>query len=184
MLLTMRRFLDHGRCASDGCRADPVAKTASAPRRSSLTRIHTRSIPASSPCSPLPRARRRRRSRPLPHPPEGLPVSRTARTTGRSRRSLRLAALATGTVLPATACNAAAKKDGSADDAAASGGGGKSFTLVTPDAVGQNEFLKAAVSGGEGGGEGARRLAEGLRVDGLGLAAAERAGPPWTNSRM
>ncbi|BBC37805.1 Basic membrane lipoprotein [Streptomyces graminofaciens] len=64
----------------------------------------------------------------------------------RSRRTLQLAALATGTALLATACNAAAKKDDNASDGA-SGAGGKSFTLVTPDAVGQNEFLKAAVTG-------------------------------------
>lgn len=63
----------------------------------------------------------------------------------RHRRSVQLAALATGTVLLATACNAAAKKDDSATGA--SGGSGKSFTLVTPDAVGQNEFLKLAVTG-------------------------------------
>ncbi|MEU3617321.1 BMP family ABC transporter substrate-binding protein [Streptomyces sp. NPDC006872] len=63
----------------------------------------------------------------------------------RHRRSLQLAALATGAALLATACNAAAKKDDSA--ASASGGSGKSFTLVTPDAVGQNEFLKLAVTG-------------------------------------
>ncbi|MEE1764147.1 MULTISPECIES: BMP family ABC transporter substrate-binding protein [unclassified Streptomyces] len=73
-------------------------------------------------------------------------VTRSARPTRGSRRSLRLAALATGTVLLATACNAAAKKDGSAD-AAAGGGSDRSFTLVTPDAVGQNEFLKNAVTG-------------------------------------
>ncbi|MBK3626865.1 BMP family ABC transporter substrate-binding protein [Streptomyces sp. MBT49] len=65
----------------------------------------------------------------------------------RHRRSVQLAALATGTVLLATACNAAAKKDDSA--AGASGGSGPSFTLVTPDAVGQNEFLKLAVTGVE-----------------------------------
>ncbi|OQR61975.1 BMP family ABC transporter substrate-binding protein [Streptomyces maremycinicus] len=63
----------------------------------------------------------------------------------RHRRSAQLAALATGTVLLATACNAAAEKDDSAS--AATGGSGKSFTLVTPDAVGQNEFLKLAVTG-------------------------------------
>jgi basic membrane protein A len=47
-------------------------------------------------------------------------------------------------VTAATACNAAAKSDASDS---ASGGSGKTFTLVTPDAVGQNEFLKLAVSG-------------------------------------
>lgn len=64
----------------------------------------------------------------------------------RFRRSLQLAATTALVVTAATACNAAAKKD-SADGA--SGGSGKSFTLVTPDAVGQNEFLKLAVSGVE-----------------------------------
>ncbi|MER5751947.1 BMP family ABC transporter substrate-binding protein [Streptomyces sp. NPDC002088] len=62
----------------------------------------------------------------------------------RHRRTLQLAALATGTALLATACNAAAKKD---DSAAGSGGSSTSFTLVTPDAVGQNEFLKLAETG-------------------------------------
>ncbi|MBA2945568.1 BMP family ABC transporter substrate-binding protein [Streptomyces himalayensis] len=61
----------------------------------------------------------------------------------RRTRSLQLAAVAAGTVLLATGCNAAAKD--SADDAGTSGG--KSFTLVTPDPVGQNEFLKLAVTG-------------------------------------
>jgi basic membrane protein A len=65
------------------------------------------------------------------------PVSR------RSRRPLQFAALAAGTALLATACNAAAK-DSSSEGAKS---GGKSFTLVTPDAVGQNEFLKLAVDG-------------------------------------
>ncbi|WP_413756439.1 BMP family ABC transporter substrate-binding protein [Streptomyces sp. MMBL 11-3] len=69
------------------------------------------------------------------------------RTRTRRSRSLRLAAVATGSVLlaaAATGCNAAAK-----DDAAGGGskGGGASFTLVTPDPVGQNEFLKLAVDG-------------------------------------
>ncbi len=50
-------------------------------------------------------------------------------------------------VAGATACNAAAKDDASADSSASAGG--KSFTLVTPDAVGQNEFLKLAVTGVE-----------------------------------
>lgn len=62
----------------------------------------------------------------------------------RFRRSLQLAATTALVVTAATACNAAAKKD-TADSV--SGGSGKSFTLVTPDAVGQNEFLKLAVSG-------------------------------------
>ncbi|QNP73654.1 BMP family ABC transporter substrate-binding protein [Streptomyces roseirectus] len=71
---------------------------------------------------------------------------RTRARTLRHRRSLQLTALAAGTVLLATACNAAAKKD---TGTAASGSSGKSFTLVTPDAVGQNEFLKLAVTGVE-----------------------------------
>lgn len=62
----------------------------------------------------------------------------------RSRRTLQIAATTALVVTAATACNAAAKKDASDG---ASGGSGKSFTLVTPDAVGQNEFLKLAVSG-------------------------------------
>lgn len=61
----------------------------------------------------------------------------------RNRRSLQFAALAAGTALLATACNAAAK-DSASDSSASSG---KSFTLVTPDPVGQNEFLKLAVTG-------------------------------------
>ncbi|WP_406350945.1 BMP family ABC transporter substrate-binding protein [Streptomyces sp. NBC_00658] len=63
----------------------------------------------------------------------------------RNRRSLQFAALAAGTALLATACNAAAK-DSASDSSASSG---KSFTLVTPDPVGQNEFLKLAVTGVE-----------------------------------
>ncbi|MFE6484480.1 BMP family ABC transporter substrate-binding protein [Streptomyces sp. NPDC057757] len=63
----------------------------------------------------------------------------------RNRRSLQFAALAAGTALLATACNAAAK-DSASDSSASSG---RSFTLVTPDPVGQNEFLKLAVSGVE-----------------------------------
>ncbi|MET9966866.1 BMP family ABC transporter substrate-binding protein [Streptomyces sp. NPDC006356] len=62
----------------------------------------------------------------------------------RLRRSLQLAATTALVVTAATACNAAAKSDASDT---ASGGSGKTFTLVTPDAVGQNEFLKLAVSG-------------------------------------
>ncbi|MCX5598069.1 BMP family ABC transporter substrate-binding protein [Streptomyces phaeochromogenes] len=64
----------------------------------------------------------------------------------RRPRSSRFAAVAAGTALLATAatgCNAAAKND----DSAAAESGGKSFTLVTPDPVGQNEFLKLAVDG-------------------------------------
>ncbi|MGI5453332.1 BMP family ABC transporter substrate-binding protein [Streptomyces sp. CA-249302] len=62
----------------------------------------------------------------------------------RSRRTLQVAAATAFLVTAATACNAAAKNDASTS---ASGGSGKSFTLVTPDAVGQNEFLKLAVTG-------------------------------------
>ena len=62
----------------------------------------------------------------------------------RHRRTLQLTAATALLVTAATACNAAAKDDASDS---ASGAGGKSFTLVTPDAVGQNEFLKLAVSG-------------------------------------
>ncbi|MET7473986.1 BMP family ABC transporter substrate-binding protein [Streptomyces sp. NPDC005648] len=68
----------------------------------------------------------------------------------RNRRALQFAALAAGTALLATACNAAAKNDTSADSAKS---GGTSFTLVTPDAVGQNEFLKLAVTGVENAAE-------------------------------
>ncbi|WP_369037219.1 MULTISPECIES: BMP family ABC transporter substrate-binding protein [Streptomyces] len=63
--------------------------------------------------------------------------------TRRSRRSLPLVAMTALLVAGATACNAAAKDDASSDSSA----GAKSFTLVTPDAVGQNEFLKLAVTG-------------------------------------
>ncbi|MET8076095.1 BMP family ABC transporter substrate-binding protein [Streptomyces sp. NPDC005303] len=63
----------------------------------------------------------------------------------RNRRTLQVAAATALLVTVATACNAAAKNDTASDSA--SGGSGKSFTLVTPDAVGQNEFLKLAVSG-------------------------------------
>ncbi|MGW0424921.1 BMP family ABC transporter substrate-binding protein [Streptomyces sp. NPDC003015] len=62
----------------------------------------------------------------------------------RTRRSLRIAATTALVLTAATACNAAAKNDASDS---ASGSSGKSFTLVTPDAVGQNEFLKLAVTG-------------------------------------
>ncbi|MFJ8108718.1 BMP family ABC transporter substrate-binding protein [Streptomyces sp. NPDC096132] len=62
----------------------------------------------------------------------------------RTRRTLQVAATTALLVTAATACNAAAKSDASDS---ASGGSGTSFTLVTPDAVGQNEFLKLAVSG-------------------------------------
>ncbi|MEU9917941.1 BMP family ABC transporter substrate-binding protein [Streptomyces sp. NPDC051001] len=62
----------------------------------------------------------------------------------RRHRSLQLAAATALMVTAATACNAAAKSDASDS---ASGGSGRTFTLVTPDAVGQNEFLKLAVSG-------------------------------------
>ncbi|MGW7042781.1 BMP family ABC transporter substrate-binding protein [Streptomyces avermitilis] len=61
----------------------------------------------------------------------------------RSRRTLQLAAATTLLVTGLTACNAAAKNDASGTAKS----GGKSFTLVTPDGVGQNEFLKLAVDG-------------------------------------
>ncbi|MFF3646705.1 BMP family ABC transporter substrate-binding protein [Streptomyces sp. NPDC002564] len=60
----------------------------------------------------------------------------------RTRTSLRLTAATVGAVLLATGCNAAAK-----DGDSGGGGGGTAFTLVTPDPVAQNEFLKLAVSG-------------------------------------
>lgn len=63
----------------------------------------------------------------------------------RHRRTLQVAAAGALLVTAATACNAAAKNDTASDSA--SGGSGTSFTLVTPDAVGQNEFLKLAVTG-------------------------------------
>ncbi|MFE2155356.1 BMP family ABC transporter substrate-binding protein [Streptomyces lavendulae] len=64
-------------------------------------------------------------------------MSRRSRT-----RALRIAATVAGGALLATGCNAAAaKKDEGARN------GGASFTLVTPDAVGQNEFLKLSVDG-------------------------------------
>jgi basic membrane protein A len=53
----------------------------------------------------------------------------------RSRRTLPLVAGVSG-------CNAAAKDDAGSDSSA----GSTSFTLVTPDVVGQNEFLKLAVT--------------------------------------
>lgn len=64
----------------------------------------------------------------------------------RNRRTLQVAAATALLVTAATACNAAAKNDASGS---ASGGSGPSFTLVTPDSVGQNEFLKLAVTGVE-----------------------------------
>ncbi|MEU7645572.1 BMP family ABC transporter substrate-binding protein [Streptomyces huasconensis] len=63
----------------------------------------------------------------------------------RTRRSPRLTAATAGVVcaaLLATGCNAAAKGGDSGG-----GGSGKAFTLVTPDPVAQNEFLKLAVTG-------------------------------------
>ncbi|MCF3124528.1 BMP family ABC transporter substrate-binding protein [Streptomyces arenae] len=60
----------------------------------------------------------------------------------RIRTSLRLTAATVGAVLLATGCNAAAKDGGSGG-----GGNGRAFTLVTPDPVAQNEFLKLAVAG-------------------------------------
>ncbi|MCQ4209270.1 BMP family ABC transporter substrate-binding protein [Streptomyces longispororuber] len=62
----------------------------------------------------------------------------------RRSRSIQLAALAAGAALAMTGCNAAAKKDDSGGSAAKDA---KAFTLVTPDPVGQNEFMKLAVSG-------------------------------------
>ncbi|WP_020139276.1 BMP family ABC transporter substrate-binding protein [Streptomyces sp. 351MFTsu5.1] len=62
----------------------------------------------------------------------------------RNRRTLQVAAATALLVTAATACNAAAKNDAAGS---ASGGSGPSFTLVTPDSVGQNEFLKLAVTG-------------------------------------
>ncbi|MHA5047557.1 BMP family ABC transporter substrate-binding protein [Streptomyces sp. SD15] len=61
----------------------------------------------------------------------------------RHRRTLQFAAATALLVTAVTGCNAAAKNDTS-DSAKDSG---ESFTLVTPDAVGQNEFLKLAVDG-------------------------------------
>lgn len=60
----------------------------------------------------------------------------------RLRTSLRAASVATGAVLLATGCNASASKQDSP-----SAGDGKSFVLVTPDPVAQNQFLKLAVTG-------------------------------------
>ncbi len=62
----------------------------------------------------------------------------------RTRMSPRLTSAAVGALcaaLLASGCNAAAKGGGSHES------GGKAFTLVTPDPVAQNEFLKLAVSG-------------------------------------
>lgn len=60
-----------------------------------------------------------------------------------ARRTLPLVAMTALLVAGVSACNAAAKDDASSDSSA----GSASFTLVTPDAVGQNEFLKLAVTG-------------------------------------
>ncbi|MGA4847866.1 BMP family ABC transporter substrate-binding protein [Streptomyces sp. G5(2025)] len=60
----------------------------------------------------------------------------------RTRTSLRLTAGAVCAALLTTGCNAAAKGGDSGED-----GGGRTFTLVTPDPVAQNEFLKLAVTG-------------------------------------
>lgn len=59
------------------------------------------------------------------------------------RRTLQLTGVTAGVVLLATGCNASAKSTGTSSSGAAK----KSFTLVTPDAVSQNEFLKLAVTG-------------------------------------
>ncbi|MFD0352241.1 BMP family ABC transporter substrate-binding protein [Streptomyces sp. NPDC127110] len=64
-------------------------------------------------------------------------MSRRPRT-----RVLRLAATVAGGALLATGCNAAAAKKEEGGK-----GAGPAFTLVTPDAVGQNEFLKLSVDG-------------------------------------
>ncbi|MFE1788340.1 BMP family ABC transporter substrate-binding protein [Streptomyces sp. NPDC059525] len=64
-------------------------------------------------------------------------MSRRSRT-----RALRAAATVAGGVLLATGCNAAAAKKEEGGK-----GAGPAFTLVTPDAVGQNEFLKLSVDG-------------------------------------
>ncbi|MEV0321213.1 BMP family ABC transporter substrate-binding protein [Streptomyces sp. NPDC050658] len=58
-----------------------------------------------------------------------------------TRTSLRIGAAAAAAVFLATGCNAAADKGGSDDK------GDKAFTLITPDPVAQNEFLKLAVAG-------------------------------------
>jgi basic membrane protein A len=68
------------------------------------------------------------------------------------QRSIRVIGFAAGAALLASGCNAAAKNSGSDSTASAaasgaSGASGKTFTLVTPDAVAQNEFLKLAVTG-------------------------------------
>ncbi|KPI16275.1 basic membrane lipoprotein [Actinobacteria bacterium OK074] len=60
----------------------------------------------------------------------------------RTRRPLQLAAATVLLVTGAGACNATAKVDTDS-----TGDSGAAFTLVTPDAVGQNEFLKLAVTG-------------------------------------
>ncbi|MFJ3877118.1 BMP family ABC transporter substrate-binding protein [Streptomyces sp. NPDC090077] len=65
-------------------------------------------------------------------------MSRRSRT-----RALRLAATVAGAALFATGCNAAAAKK----EQEGGKSGGPLFTLVTPDAVGQNEFLKLSVAG-------------------------------------
>ncbi|MGW7411277.1 BMP family ABC transporter substrate-binding protein [Streptomyces sp. NPDC054863] len=57
--------------------------------------------------------------------------------------TLRATALASGAVLLATACNASATKT----DGGAASADGKSFVLVTPDPVAQNDFLKLSVQG-------------------------------------
>ncbi|MFE2327140.1 BMP family ABC transporter substrate-binding protein [Streptomyces sp. NPDC059385] len=64
-------------------------------------------------------------------------MSRRSRT-----RALRLAAAVASGALLATGCNAAAAKKDEGGKSA-----GPAFTLVTPDAVGQNEFLGLAVDG-------------------------------------
>ena len=136
----------------------PPTRAAPRPRRRRTSAAHQASLPGLRPlcrrllsplsrphlslfASPAPTSRVHRRARlavPRKASPEGTSMPR------RLRRSLQLAATTALVVTAATACNAAAKNDASDS---ASGGSGKSFTLVTPDAVGQNEFLKLAVSG-------------------------------------
>ncbi|AXG81752.1 BMP family ABC transporter substrate-binding protein [Streptomyces paludis] len=66
----------------------------------------------------------------------------------RRTRSLQFAAAAAGTLLLVTGCNAAAKNTDTSDAGSGTAAkDAKSFTLVTPDPVGQNEFLKLAIEG-------------------------------------
>lgn len=76
-------------------------------------------------------------------PPSPASPPPASPSPSRRGRALRLASAVVGAALLATGCNAAAKDEG----ADGKEGGGKEFTLVTPDPVAQNEFLKLAVSG-------------------------------------